>query len=96
MKYDIAVLKRPLITEKVNSLQENNRQYAFVVDKLANKIEIKKAVESRFEVEVLKVNTMNMRGKMKTMGRFRGRKASWKKAVVTLKEGHTIEFFENI
>ncbi len=96
MKSVMIILKHPLITEKITSLQDAHNQYAFVVDKNANKIEIKKEVENRFDVKVLKVNTMNMRGKMKTQGRFSGRKSSWKKALVTLKKGFSIEFFENI
>ncbi len=96
MRLNRIILKRPLITEKISALTDNLRQYAFEVDKDANKIEIKQAVEKRFEVEVLKVRTMNIRGKMKTLGRFTGRRASWKKAIVTLKEGQTIEYFENV
>jgi large subunit ribosomal protein L23 len=96
MKTDRIILKRPLITEKISAMTDALSQYAFEVDRKANKIEIKKAVEDRFGVEVKNVNTMNMQGKMKTMGRFTGRRSSWKKAIVTLKEGQTIEFFENI
>ena len=96
MKSQTIILKHPMITEKITAMQDAHNQYAFVVDKNANKIEIKKEVENRFDVKVLKVNTMNIRGKIKTQGRFSGRKASWKKAVVTLKKGFTIEFFENI
>lgn len=96
MKSDLSLLICPLMTEKVTAMKDVNRQYAFEVDKRANKIEIKKAVENRFDVKVLHVRTMNIRGKMKTRGRFKGRQSSWKKAIVTLKEGHSIEFFENV
>lgn len=96
MKTDRIILKRPLITEKISAMTDAHSQYAFEVDRIANKIEIKRAVEERFGVEVKNVNTMNMQGKMKTMGRFSGRRSSWKKAIVTLKQGQTIEFFENI
>jgi large subunit ribosomal protein L23 len=88
------VLIRPLVTEKISTLQENEGKVAFVVDKSANKIEIKRAVEERFNVQVKKVATMNMKGKLKRMGRFEGKRADWKKAVVTLREGFTIDFFE--
>ena len=96
MSRDRIVLKRPLITEKISSLTDAYQQYAFEVDKGANKIEIRKAVENRFDVDVVQVRTINMRGKVKRMGRYSGQRSSWKKAIVTLKEGQTIEFFENI
>jgi len=88
------VLIKPLVTEKISTLQETEGKVAFVVDKSANKIEIKHAVEERFNVQVKKVATMNMRGKLKRMGRFEGKRSDWKKAVVTLREGFTIDFFE--
>jgi large subunit ribosomal protein L23 len=87
---------RPIITEKISNLSEKLRQYAFEVDKKANKIEIKQEVESRFDVAVENVRTMNILGKMKRRGRTIGRRSSWKKAIVTLKEGHSIKYFENI
>jgi large subunit ribosomal protein L23 len=88
------VIIRPIVTEKMTVLQENEGKVAFVVDREANKIEIRKAVEDRFNVKVKKVATMNLKGKLKKMGRFEGRRASSKKAVVTLMEGFTIDFFE--
>ena len=96
MKEGRIILKRPIITEKITALTDDFAQYVFEVDRGANKIDIKRAVENRFEVDVVKVRTMNIRGKMKTMGRFSGRRASWKKAIVTLKADQTIELFENI
>ncbi|MBC8204698.1 50S ribosomal protein L23 [bacterium] len=96
MKKNRQVIQLPLVTEKITNLQENLNQYAFQVDRLANKIEIKKAVEERFDVHVEKVRTMNYQGKLKRMGRFEGRRASWKKAIVTLKAGQKIELFENV
>lgn len=96
MKTDRAVLKRPIITEKITAMTDKLRQYAFEVDKGANKIDIQRAVEERFDVSVVKVRTMNVRGKLKTLGRFTGRRSSWKKAIVSLKEGQTIELFENV
>ena len=74
-----------------------DRKYTFVVAKCANKIEIKKAVEEIFGVNVEKVTTLNMAGKIKRMGRYEGRRAAWKKAVVKLTEGSkTIEFFDGM
>lgn len=96
--YDI--LKRPIITEKsmkVETDREGNeiKKYTFEVPKTVNKIEIKYAVEEVFGVKVAKVNTMNYLGKVKRMGRYEGRRASWKKAIVTLKaDSKSIEFFD--
>ena len=89
--YDI--IKRPIITEQSMADTEMKR-YTFEVAKSANKIEIAKAVEQIFCGKVAKVNTLNMQGKEKRTGRFpAGRRPSWKKAMVTLKEGDTIELF---
>ena len=88
------IIIRPIISEQ-SMAQIADRKYTFVVAKSANKIEIKKAVEEIFGVNVEKVTTINMAGKIKRMGRFAGRRASWKKAIVTLaKDSKTIEFFE--
>ena len=93
--YDI--IKRPIITEKSASLFEM-KKYTFEVAKDANKIEIAKAVEEIFGVKVAKVNTLNMQGKMKRMGaRPAGRRANWKKAMVTLTaDSKAIELFEGM
>ncbi len=88
------VLRAPQMSEKTLSLKEEANQFAFEVDPRANKIQIKESVEKSFKVSVLKVRTMNVRGKKKRLGRYQGRKSSWKKALVTLKEGDTIEYFE--
>jgi large subunit ribosomal protein L23 len=88
------IIIRPLITEKISDLTETERKVAFIVDPDANKIEIKRAVEKRFNVKVEKVATANFLGKVKKMGRYDGRRPDFKKAVVTLKEGFKIEFFE--
>jgi len=88
------VIVRPYITEKVSLMQETENKVAFVVNRDANKIEIRKAVEQKFDVQVKKVATINLDGKMKRMGRFQGRRSSWKKAIVTLREGFKIDFFE--
>ncbi len=94
MRSELTTLRRPLVTEKVTKLQEELNQYVFQVSKQANKIEIKRAVEMRFDVKVAKVRTMNVRGKLKRLGRFTGRQPSWKKAIVTLEKGESIDLFE--
>ena len=90
------IIKRPRITEKSNRQKEERNRIAFVVDVKANKIEIRQAVERLFKVKVKNVRTIQMAGKEKRLGRFLGRKADWKKAVVTLREGDRIEFFEGV
>jgi len=94
------ILIKPLITEKADTLSEGKGQYSFIVNKDANKIEIKKAVESLYTVNVEAVNTMVIPGKRKTRntkrGVLHGRKPSYKKAVVTLVSGETIDFFGDI
>jgi len=94
VKLNRKVIIHPLVTEKISGLQETENKVAFVVDKKANKIEIKHAVEKGYNVKVKKVATMNFMGKLKKQGRFEGRRPNWKKAVVTLHEGFTIDFFE--
>jgi len=88
------LLRAPKMSEKTLSLKEEANQFAFEVDQRANKIQIKESVEKSFKVSVLKVRTMNVRGKKKRLGRYQGLKSSWKKAIITLKEGDTIEYFE--
>ena len=88
------VLRAPKMSEKTLSLKEEANQFAFEVDQRANKIQIKESIEKSFKVSVMKVRTMNVRGKKKRLGRYQGLKSSWKKAIVTLKEGDTIEYFE--
>lgn len=94
------VVIRPLITEKMTELSEKNNQYGFIVDVKANKVEIAKAIEKKFEVNVVKVSTIRRKGKMKTQftkkGRFSGKTPEIKKAIVTLKEGQTIDLFEEV
>lgn len=89
------IVRRPVVTEKGTALKEQNK-YLFEVDRRANKIQIRHAVEALFHVKVAAVHTVGMRGKVKRLGRFAGRTSDWKKAIVTLKEGHSIEFFEGI
>jgi large subunit ribosomal protein L23 len=94
MKEVYEIIRRPLITEKSTQQKEANHQYAFEVDRGANKIEIQSAVERLFKVKVLRVRTYNVLGKVKRMGRRYGKRPDWKKAIVTLKEGDRIDFFE--
>ncbi len=90
------IIRRPLITERAAQLQENRNKQVFEVRADANKIEIRRAVKEVFQVDVVKVNTISVRGKLKRLGRFQGRRANWKKAVVTLTEGQHIDFFEGV
>jgi len=96
MKEAHQIIKKPLITEKSTRQKEEGNQIAFVVDPKAGKIEIRQAVEKLFKVKVLSVRTMNVTGKKKRLGRFLGRKSDWKKAIVKLREGDRIEFFEGV
>lgn len=96
LAYDIII--KPVITEKSMEMLAQHRKYTFKVAKDSNKIEIAKAVEALFPgVKVAKVNTVNVRGAKKRMGRSEGYTSAWKKAVVTLAEGSkTIEFFDGM
>ncbi|MFQ5876794.1 MAG: 50S ribosomal protein L23 [Acidobacteriota bacterium] len=92
-----SILIAPLITEKSTLLKEKKGVLAFRVDRRANKVEIGRAVEQIFKVKVAHVRTQSVRGKRKRMGRFEGRRPSWKKAYVTLKAGERqIEYFEAV
>ncbi|MCL6489037.1 MAG: 50S ribosomal protein L23 [Alicyclobacillus mali] len=87
------LIKRPIITERSTELMEENK-YVFEVDRRANKVEIRKAIEKLFDVQVESVHTMNVHGKQKRVGKFVGRTPDWKKAIVKLKPGSkTIDFF---
>ena len=91
------VIKRPLyLTEKGAKLREDQNKYTFEVDLDANKMQIKDAVESLFKVTVDDVHTLVMRGHMRRMGRGYAKTRNWKKAIVTLREGETIDFFEGV
>lgn len=92
MQYEI--IKRPLNTEKTNIQKEVANQVTFEVDRRANRIEIKKAIETAFQVKVAGVQTMQIKGKTKRRGRFVGKRRNWKKAIVTLVPGERIDFFE--
>ncbi|MFH1853216.1 MAG: 50S ribosomal protein L23 [Candidatus Neomarinimicrobiota bacterium] len=96
------IIIKPLFTEKLSLLEESQRKYAFQVDSSANKIMIKMAVEKKFDVKVVKVATMNRLGKEKQMTirsngrplRTSGKRSDWKKAVITLAEGYTIDLLK--
>jgi len=103
------IIKRPLLTEKGAKLRETGGHLPgavaaeqvepkvfFEVDATANKIEIKQAIEALFNVKVADVHTLVVRGKEKRIGRFTGRRSNWKKAIVTLKQGSKIDFFEGV
>ena len=96
MKNPREIIKLPLVSEKSTNMRVDENKYVFRVDKKANKLEIKRAVEELFKVKVDDVATMIMHGKPKRLGRFEGRRADWKKAVVKLKKGETIELFEMV
>lgn len=89
------VLRRPIITEKNTRLNESG-QYMFVIDRRANKMQVKEVVEAAFNVKVRDVNTLNVPGKMRRRGRVLGQRPGYKKAFVTLEPGNSIEFFEGI
>jgi large subunit ribosomal protein L23 len=88
------VIKKPLITEKGTRQKESHNQVSLRVDRRANKMEIRQAVEQLFKAKVLEVKTMNMTGKKRRVGRNLGTKSDWKKAIVKLAPGKTIEFLE--
>lgn len=90
------ILKRPLITEKSTIEKEKSNQLVFEVDRRANKVEIRRAVEQLFGVKVLGVRTLQMKGKVKRFGRVLGKRRGWKKAIVALAEGEHVEFFEGV
>ena len=94
MKEAQKIIRRPLVTEKSTRQKEESRQYVFEVHRDANKIEIQSAVERLFKVTVLQVRTSNVLGKIKRLGRRYGKRPDWKKAIITLKEGDRIDFFE--
>jgi large subunit ribosomal protein L23 len=96
MKDPRLVIKQALITEKGTVLREVRNQYLFEVARDANRIDIKRAIETIFSVKVRKVQTMQLPGKLKRQGRFAGRRSDWKKAIITLMPDQKIELFEQI
>ncbi len=96
MKGAHEVVLQPLLTEKGTRLKEEANQYVFQVATRANKVEIKHAIEQLFKVTVVDVHTMRGEGKVKRLGRFKGRQPSWKKAIATLKAGDSIDLYEGV
>ena len=96
MKEAMQIIIRPLVTEKSTVLREESNQYSFRVIPSASKRQIAAAVEELFDVHVTDVRTLRMQGKKKRLGRNIGRKPSWKKAIVTLASGDTVDFFEGV
>ena len=94
MQVDQTIIKKPLVTERSTSQRTLENKYSFKVAKNASKIQIGKAIERLFNVKVLKVHTMTVKGKKRRMGRYEGIRPDWKKAIVTLKKGDTIKSFE--
>lgn len=89
------IIKRPLVlTEKGNALREEENQYLFEVDRRANKTEIRNAVEELFDVKVEKIRTLIVRGRVRRMGRGWAKTQNWKKAMVSVRDGDSIDFFE--
>jgi large subunit ribosomal protein L23 len=93
-QYDI--IRGPLVTEKTTLQKELNNQVTFKVDKRANRVEIKDAIEKNFNIKVQKVRTVQVKGKVKQRGRIIGKRADWKKAIVSLMPGQRIDFFEGV
>jgi large subunit ribosomal protein L23 len=91
-----SVILRPVVTERSTLLQDDMRTYTFIVAKDANKLEVRNAVQSLFSVRVESVRTANYQGKWRRVGRSVGRKAAYKKAVVRLAEGDSIDVYEGI
>lgn len=96
MKDPQDIIVQPIISEQSMELMESNNTYSFKVANDSNKIEIRNAIEEIFNVKVENVNTMNMRGKKRRMGRNEGKRPDWKKAYVKLAEGDNIEVFEGL
>jgi large subunit ribosomal protein L23 len=94
LQFDIII--RPVVTEKTNIQKEAANQVTFEVDRKANRIEVRRAIERIFNVRVANVRTMQVRGKFKRRGRVLGKRRDWKKAIVTLRPGQRIEFFEGV
>jgi len=90
------VVKRILVTEKSTAARDTSNKYFFEVDRKANKVQIATAVEKLFKVKVVDVHVMHILGKKKRMGRIVGQKSSWKKAIVTLAAGNSIDFAEGV
>jgi len=96
LKSNKDIISQAILSEKSTIIKEKENKYVFKVNPLANKHEIKHAIETAFGVKVTDIQTVNVKGKTKRLGRFEGKRSSWKKAIIRLKEGNTIEIFENV
>ena len=96
MKTARELVYQAIISEKGTILRDESNRYVFKVHPQSNKIELKKAIETAFSVKVLDIKTMNVKGKAKRLGRFAGRRSNWKKAIIRLKEGDSIDIFESV
>lgn len=96
MKSNKDIISQAILSEKSTIIKEKENKYVFKVNPLANKHEIRQAIETAFGVKVTDIKTVNVKGKTKRLGRFEGKRSSWKKAIIGLKEGNTIEIFENV
>lgn len=96
MKDPYDIIRRPVITEKASEAKEKLNKIVFSVYSSVTKPEIKQAVETVFKVKVVKVNISNVKSKPRRLGRYSGKKPGYKKAVVTLQEGHNIEVFDQV
>jgi len=97
MKEDLHnILLQPLLTEKITVMRETNNTLGFLVHPDANRVQIKQAVETLLKVKVERVNVMNVRGKVKRLGRFSGKRSDWRKAFVKLKPGEKVELYESV
>ena len=90
------IIKKPLVTEKTNLQKEELGQVTFEIDRRANRVEAKEAIEKIFNVKVDSVRTINVKGKVKQRGRIIGKRRDWKKAIVKLMPGERIDFFEGV
>jgi large subunit ribosomal protein L23 len=90
------IIRRPVITEKTSIQKEMSNQVTFEVDRRANRVEIRRAIEKLFDVKVAAVRTAQVKGKVKQRGRIVGKRRDWKKAIVTLMPGERIDFFEGV
>jgi len=96
MKADLqSILIQPLLTEKITAMRESHNTLGFLVHPNANRVQIRQAVEALLKVKVERVNVMNVRGKVKRLGRFSGKRSDWKKAFVKLKPGEKVELYES-
>ncbi len=94
MNDPFAIIKMPLLSEKSDRMKDKHNKISLVVDRRANKTQIKAAVETMFKTKVVDVNVINVRGKVKRLGLRRGKRPDWKKAVATLAPGQKVEFIE--